>query len=106
MRLHQVIERFGIPAVGFYRFKGLIEEVGSLDQVATKLQVDPAVLRETIREYQEAAESGEDKFGKVSHVLIGFLLILRVGSFFVENFAEFCLPVCKILQFMQSFVCE
>ena len=62
----QVIERFGTAAVGFYRFKGLIEDVGSLDQVAAKLKVHAGVLREMIRAYQEAADSGEDQFGKVA----------------------------------------
>ena len=62
----QVIERFGAAAVGFYRSKGLIEDVGTLDQVASKLGVDISILRETIQTYQEASESGEDQFGKVS----------------------------------------
>jgi len=62
----QVIERFGAAAVGFYRFKGLIEDVGTLDQVATKLGIDISVLQEMIHAYQEASESGEDQFEKVS----------------------------------------
>jgi len=61
-----VIQRFGAGAVGFYKFKGLIEDVGSLDQVAAKLGVDASVLRETIQSYQAAADSGEDALGKVS----------------------------------------
>ena len=61
-----MIERFGSAAVGFYRFKGLIEDVGSLDQVAARLGVDPVVLRETIRSYRDAVDSGEDRFGKVA----------------------------------------
>jgi len=62
----QVIERFGSAAVGFYRFKGLIEDIGTLDQVAAKLGVNVGVLQEMIRSYQEAADSGEDQFGKAA----------------------------------------
>lgn len=62
----QVIERFGAGAVGFYKFKGLIQDVGSLDQVAAKLGIDVSVLRETIHSYQMAADSGKDDLGKVS----------------------------------------
>lgn len=61
----QVIQRFGVAAVGFYRFKGLIEDIGSMDQVATRLGVDIEVLRQVIHSYQEAADAGEDQFGKV-----------------------------------------
>lgn len=64
--LLQVIERFGTAAVGFYRFKGLIEDIGDLDKVAARLGLDVNVLRETIHSYQEAVESGEDQFGKVA----------------------------------------
>jgi len=62
----QVIQRFGAAAVGFYRFKGLIEDVGSLDHVATKLGVDASVISATIVSYKEAMDSGEDQFGKVA----------------------------------------
>jgi len=62
----QVIQRFGSGAVGFYKFKGLIEDVGSVDQVAIKLGVDAGILRETIESYQTAAAAGEDQLGKVS----------------------------------------
>jgi len=51
--------------VGFYRFKGLIEDIGTLDQVAAKLGVESKVLQETIMLYHDAAEAGEDHFGKV-----------------------------------------
>ena len=61
-----MIERFGAGAVGFYKFKGLIQDVGSLDQVAAKLGIDVSVLRETIHSYQMAADSGKDDLGKVS----------------------------------------
>ena len=61
-----MIDRFGAAAVGFYKFKGLIVDVGKLDQVAAKLEVDASVLRQMIHSYQEAADAGEDKFGKVA----------------------------------------
>jgi len=61
-----VIERFGLAAVGFYKFKELIVDVGNLDQVADKLRVDVTVLREVIHAYKDAMDSGEDQFGKVS----------------------------------------
>ena len=61
----QVIQRFGAAAVGFYRFKGLIEDIGNLDQLAAKLEVDAGVLLKTIQSYQDATDSGEDEFGKV-----------------------------------------
>ena len=61
-----MIERFGAGAVGFYKFKGLITDVGNLEQVATKLGVDANILRETIRSYRAAADSGKDDLGKVA----------------------------------------
>jgi len=61
----EVIRRFGIPAAGFYQFKGIIEDVGTLDQLSAKLEVDIEVIRSVIQSYQEAAEAGEDEFGKV-----------------------------------------
>lgn len=61
-----MIERFGAAAAGFYQFKGLIVDVGELDKVAAKLGVEAAALRETVRSYQEAADSGEDGFGKAA----------------------------------------
>lgn len=60
-----MIQRFGAAAVGFYRFKGLIEDVATLDKVAARLGIGVNILREMIHAYQEAAESGEDRFGKV-----------------------------------------
>jgi cleavage and polyadenylation specificity factor subunit 2 len=61
----EVIRRFGIPSAGFYRSKGLIEEVGTLDQLALKLGVQPDEIRSMINAYGNAAEAGEDEFGKV-----------------------------------------
>ena len=59
-----VIDRFGAPSVGFYRFKGLIEDVGTLEKVAEKLSVGIDVLRQTLVVHRAAAERGSDVFGK------------------------------------------
>ncbi|KAK2166619.1 hypothetical protein LSH36_37g08050 [Paralvinella palmiformis] len=59
-----VIDKFGPPAVGFYKFKGLIEDVKSLDGAAAKLGLDLSVLKDTIKQYQVDAEAGKDEFGK------------------------------------------
>ena len=60
----KVIDRFGAPAVGFYRFKGLIEDVGTLATVAEKLSVSVDTIRETLHAYRDAAGRGNDAFGK------------------------------------------
>lgn len=59
-----VIDKFGAAAAGFYKFKGLIQDVASLEGAANKLGVDPLVLHKTIDLYNEAAEKGGDEFGK------------------------------------------
>ena len=60
----EVIDKFGAGAAGFYKFKGLIQDVENLEGAAGKLGVDPLVLKQTISSYNEAATKGEDGFGK------------------------------------------
>ncbi len=60
----EVIDKFGPPSVGFYKFKGLIVELKSLDAVAEKMGIEVTVLKETVNEYKQDAAKGEDKFGK------------------------------------------
>lgn len=59
-----VIDKFGPPAVGFYKFKGLIEDVKNLDGVAEKLGLDVSVIKDTIKKYEADAKEGKDQFGK------------------------------------------
>jgi cleavage and polyadenylation specificity factor subunit 2 len=59
-----VINRFGAASAGFYKFKKLIQDVGTLADLAKFLNVDDAVLKSTLKEYSDAAQKGEDSFGK------------------------------------------
>lgn len=59
-----VIDRFGAPAAGFYKFKKLIQDVGSLDDLAAFLKVDVATVKGMLNDYASAASKGEDEFGK------------------------------------------
>ncbi|ELT99303.1 hypothetical protein CAPTEDRAFT_179286 [Capitella teleta] len=59
-----VINHFGAASAGFYKFKKLIQDVGTLDQLSAFLKVDVDTLKATLSEYNTAAKSGEDAFGK------------------------------------------
>ena len=60
----EVINKFGPPAVGFYKFKGLIEDVGTLEVAAERMGIEVAALKATVVKYKADAETGEDQFGK------------------------------------------
>lgn len=62
----EIIKRFGAPSAAFYEKKGIIENVGSLDKLAARLQVDAAVLTDTLASHNRGAESGKDEFGKTA----------------------------------------
>lgn len=62
----EVINRFGAPSVGFYKMKGIIQNVGNLDELAAKLKIDSTVLSDTLTTYNKGAESGRDEFGKTT----------------------------------------
>ncbi|CAH1800892.1 unnamed protein product [Owenia fusiformis] len=59
-----VIDKFGAPSAGFYKFKKIIQDVGTLEDVATKLELSPEVLKKTLSEYEESSQAGKDQFGK------------------------------------------
>jgi len=60
----EAVEKYGASSMGFYKFKGLVEDVETLENAAAKMGVDVSVLRHTISEYNVAADKGEDEFGK------------------------------------------
>lgn len=66
----EVIDRFGAPSAGFYRAKGIIEDVGGLDDLAGQLKVDVSVVRDTIEAYRKSAEYGRDEFGKATFPVV------------------------------------
>ncbi len=60
----QVIDKFGPPSAGFYKFKKLIVDVSNLQGVAENLGVPVETIKATLAEYKANAEKGSDKFGK------------------------------------------
>jgi len=60
----EAVEKYGSGAMGFYKFKGLVQDVGSLDAAADVMGADVEVLKKTLEDYNEAAEKGVDEFGK------------------------------------------
>ncbi|CAE7808065.1 osm1 [Symbiodinium sp. CCMP2592] len=60
----EAVDKYGASSMGFYKFKGLVEDVETLENAATKMGVDAAVLRQTLAEYNRSAEKGVDEFGK------------------------------------------
>ena len=59
-----IIDKFGAAAASFYKFKGLIQDVFTLEGAASKMGVDISVLEATVKAYNEAGEKGVDEFGK------------------------------------------
>ncbi|CAJ1431119.1 unnamed protein product [Effrenium voratum] len=60
----EAVEKYGKGAMGFYQFKGLVEEVGTVKSAAEKMGVTAAELEATLEQYNEAADRGSDEFGK------------------------------------------
>jgi len=48
----EVIDKFGAPSAAFYRSKGIIDDVGSIDRLAAKLGVDIDTIKRTLTAYQ------------------------------------------------------
>jgi cleavage and polyadenylation specificity factor subunit 2 len=65
-----VIERFGKPATGFYKMKGIIEDVGKIEGLANRMRVSVETLRDTFASYHKASDEGEDEFGKVNFPVV------------------------------------
>ena len=96
----QVIDKFSAPAAGFYKFKGLIQDVKTMAGAAEKLGVKPDVIRNTIVKYNNAAEKGEDEFSKQAfptrfsendHYFLSFVtptLHYCMGGLSINNKAE------------------
>ncbi|KAJ2104241.1 hypothetical protein GGI16_002803 [Coemansia sp. S142-1] len=58
-------DSFGHGALGFYEKMGLMSRAGSLEELATALRVDQAVLRKTLQDHDSARDKGTpDEFGK------------------------------------------
>lgn len=60
----EAVEKYGSGAMGFYKFKGLVQDVGTLEAAAEAMGASLEVLRKTLEDYNEAAEKGVDEFGK------------------------------------------
>ncbi|CAK9034133.1 Fumarate reductase (FRDS) (FAD-dependent oxidoreductase) (NADH-dependent fumarate reductase) [Durusdinium trenchii] len=60
----EAVEKYGSGAMGFYKFKGLVQDVGTVEAAAEAMGTSAEVLKKTLEDYNEAAERGQDKFGK------------------------------------------
>ena len=50
--------------------KGWIMKADSIEELAKKLEMDPATLRDTLRDYNTGCESGKDAFDRPPHTLV------------------------------------
>lgn len=66
----EAINQFGAASAGFYRMKGIIQDVGKLTDLADHLKVDASVVKDTLDLYKKAAETGRDEFGKVTFPVV------------------------------------
>lgn len=66
----EAIKLFGAPSAGFYRMKGIIQDVGKLNDLANHLKVDASIVKDTLDLYKKAAETGRDEFGKVTFPVV------------------------------------
>jgi len=85
----EVIERFGKPSAGFYIKKGIIEDIGTLGELADRMRISVSILKETLESYQKAADEGEDEFGKVN-----FHVPFSVADHFYVSFVTPTLHYC------------
>ncbi|KAG7356709.1 fumarate reductase flavoprotein subunit [Nitzschia inconspicua] len=52
--------------IGFYSWKGLLQQMSGIESVENFMKVDPGVIRKTILQYRSDAINGKDDFGKSS----------------------------------------
>ncbi|ORX91122.1 Flavocytochrome c [Basidiobolus meristosporus CBS 931.73] len=61
----KAVQEYDPATVGFYVKRGLIHQASDLDQLASQLSVDPGLLRDTFKEYDECVSgSKNDIYGK------------------------------------------
>eukprot|EP01128_Nolandella_sp_AFSM9_P008614 TRINITY_DN52_c0_g1_i2.p1 TRINITY_DN52_c0_g1~~TRINITY_DN52_c0_g1_i2.p1 ORF type:complete len:525 (-),score=127.01 TRINITY_DN52_c0_g1_i2:119-1540(-) len=67
----EALELFGIPNMGFYKFKGLVQQVEGYEALAEHIGCSLLDLEATFASYNVAMEAGKDEFGK-SVFKVGF----------------------------------
>lgn len=60
----EALQKFGVPNMGFYKFKGLVEEVAGYSGLANHIGCDLNNIEATFDEYSRGISAGKDRFGK------------------------------------------
>jgi len=60
------VEKFQAANLAFYKFKKIVSEFENVEDFARERGLDAEAIRNSIRDYQLAADHGEDSFGKVT----------------------------------------